>query len=447
MIPARGKRDMLVTDSRCARPPPVAPVSAPAANAAAGALPLLLLACDPYAPWPDPQAVFPWVSSPEVGLEPWEQIRYESGGWLPGLDLEETALYLQKAITTTDRAPAETPVHFGLHRTSLPALQADDLVISFVGDVMWTGGGWADTYAPVAHLLEDADLAVANLETPVDPTQSTDAGALGLYAFNADPSLLDGLPATVVGFSNNHTADAGEQGLDATAAEVSVRGKVLAGVDAHPVVDLGGVRVAFLAYTWGLNNDVPLLHDVHVVPFCDLDDKVDLDGVAADLQAADADLRVVLVHWGYEYEHFPASRMMRVARRLVALGADAVVGSGPHVAQPAEFCFVNAPGVVPGVGTCSVRTADGVPRTAAVLYSLGNFGTATGLLPATQAGVVARLSLDVAQGATGMDWTAVVSTADDDGQTLLPITDLADDVVWAEEQARLLQHLGPGWAR
>jgi poly-gamma-glutamate synthesis protein (capsule biosynthesis protein) len=408
---------------------------------------VLQAGCDPYAHWPDPQAVFPWVSSPEEGLEPWEEVRYEAGGWTPGVDLTETALYLQKALATTDRAPPETPVHFGLHRSGLPAVVEIDRVLAFSGDAMWTGAGWADTYGPSARLLDGADLRLTNLETPTDPDQPTDAAALGLYAFNADPSLLDGLPADVVQLSNNHATDAGADGLDATIDQIEARGLTVAGVDAHPVLDVAGATVAVLAYTWGLNGAAPVDHDLHVLPFCDLDARLDLDGVAADIEEANADLVVVLVHWGFEYEHFPAPRMMRVARRLVALGADAVVGTGPHVPQPAEFCFVNTPGVVPGTGTCSVRSADGTPRTAAILYSLGNFGTATGLLPATQAGLVARLSLDPERGATGMDWAAVASLPDGGGQTLVPLLDLLDDPVWAEEDARLVAHLGPRWRR
>ncbi len=436
----------LCLDSRCVRPPPVAPVSAPTASLRSALFFLLAAGCSPYATWPDPTQVFPWVSGPEPALEPWETVRYETGGWTPGVDLQETALYLQKALTTTDRSPPETPLHFGLHRGGIPKLVAKDLVVSFVGDVMWTGGGWSETYAPAASLM-DGDLAVANLETPVDPDQSTQLGALGLYAFNSDPSLLDGLPVDVVGLANNHAADAGLAGLEATVSQITDRGMTVVGVDAPPVVAVGDHRIVFFAYTWGLNTVAPEGHDLHIQPFCDLEDRFDIEPIATDIADADADIRIVLVHWGFEYEHFQAPRFLRLARRLIEAGADAVVGTGPHVVQPAEFCAVNTPGIVPGLGSCSVRTDDGVPRSAAVFYSLGNFGTATALHPSTQAGIVGRISFDVDKGATGLDWQAVVSQADGDGQSVFPIIDLLDDPIWASEEARLVQHLGSGWRR
>ncbi|MBW2256116.1 MAG: CapA family protein, partial [Deltaproteobacteria bacterium] len=299
---------------------------------------------------------------------------------------------------------------------------------------------------PVADLL-DGDLRVGNLETPTSPDHPTELGALGLYSFNAPPALLDGLPLDLVQVNNNHSLDAGDTGLEATLAELDARGIAHTGVDEHAIVEVAGRRIAFLSYTWGLNErEVESTHELFVVPFGHLTEDIDLSGIEDDIRLArddGAQTVVLLVHWGFEYEYYPDPHFLVLGRRLVTLGADLVVGQGPHVAQPPEICHVNHPEVVPGVGTCSVRTPDEVPRTAAVLYSLGNFETIMGTVPC-QTGLVATVTLE--DDVTGLGWTAVANV-DTAAHELHPLDALLDDPEWAEESSRLDAHLGRSWRR
>ena len=112
------------------------------------------------------------------------------------------------------------------------------------------------------------------------------------------------------------------------------------------------------------------------------------------------------------------------------------------MAQPAEICHVNHPEQVPAIGTCSLRTDDGRPRTAAVLYSLGNFGTIMATVPC-QAGLVATVSLD--PDVTGIGWSAVATV--EDPPWVRPLVDLLDDPELSAESARLDDHLGSSWRR
>jgi len=242
-----------------------------------------------------------------------------------------------------------------------------------------------------------------------------------------------------------------DAGLEATVAEVAARDLMAIGVDTHAAVDVGGHSIAILSYTWGLNRrDITSAHDLFIVPFGHLDlDPFgpEIDALGDDItavRAGGAQTVVVLVHWGYEYEYYPDPHYLRLGRRLVELGADVVVGQGPHVAQPAELCHVNDPAMVPGIGTCSVRTEDGAPRTAAILYSLGNFGTTMPTLPC-QAGIVASVS--VGPDVTGLGWAAAVTVDTADGLQVLPLADVLDDSDRAAEAARLDAHLGVGWKR
>ena len=78
-----------------------------------------------------------------------------------------------------------------------------------------------------------------------------------------------------------------------------------------------------------------------------------------------ADVVVVLPHWGTQYTHRPEPVQRRVARRLVAAGADLVVGGHPHWVQ-------------------GVDLVDGVP----VAHSLGNFVFDMDFMEQTLEGVV-----------------------------------------------------------
>lgn len=413
-----------------------------------------LAACDPYAAWPDPEDVFPYRVSAEEDLPPYVHVRVETETWTPLVDLEETALYLQKAAYLRPGAPQETLVHFGEMRRQVPRLVPGDPLATFTGDLMMLDGDApVDVAAAVAPRLRG--LRVTNLETPVAPSFPTDREELapehGLYAFNESTTLLDGLPVDVVQLNNNHANDLGAEGVRETLAEVEGRGYAAVGVDDN-VLHLrhGGQRFAFLSYTWGLNTyDPPPDADLAVIPFGHAGD-VDLGRVqreARAARAAGAEQVVVLVHWGYEYELYPDAHFLVLGRRLVEAGADLVVGTGPHVVQPAEWCHVNQPSVPPGVGTCSVRTPDGRRRTAAVLYSLGDFVTDLAA-PSLAVGVLATASFAPGGGVSGLAWDPVWSDHDGADTVTVPLaTRTADHPELAVEADRLAGHLGPGWAR
>lgn len=410
---------------------------------------LLLAACepsDPYADWPVATDAYPWVYTPEVDLEPWEEVRWETETWDPASDPGMAGNYILKVQNHRPSAPAEVLQHFEQQRDTLPPV-GGGIQLSLVGDVMWLGENWDAFALPVAHLL-DGDLRVGNLETPTSPDHPTRQQDLGLYEFNAPPELLDGLPLDLVQLNNNHSVDVGQDGLENTIEEVEARGLLHTGVDRFETVDVDGTRVAFLAWTWGLNGKpAPPAHELFVVPFGHLHEELDLSGVEAALASAraDADSVVALLHWGFEYEYYPDPHFQQIARTLVAAGADVVVGSGPHTAQPAELCHVNRPEQVPGVGTCSVRSDDGVPRTAAVLYSLGNFDTMQPTLP-LQSGLVATVSL--APDVVGLGWEPVVTAVQAGLLTVVPLAELASQTdEHAAEAARLDAHLGTGWKR
>ncbi|MBX3273819.1 MAG: CapA family protein [Sandaracinaceae bacterium] len=211
-------------------------------------------------------------------------------------------------------------------------------------------GGYARLLAGYAQALGEGDLAFLNLEQPLVgdlvpldpgwPRQDTSRPRRS-PVLGATPPLADALSAAgvdVVSVANNHAYDQGYEGLARTLGELSRAGvgAVGGGPDADAayaplVVERAGVRIAFVAWSEFFNqrpSGAPVA----------LAARFDDARVAASLARARerADLVVASVHWSRDFAPGAAPSERRLARRLVALGADVILGHGPHVLHEVE---------------------------------------------------------------------------------------------------------------
>lgn len=246
-----------------------------------------------------------------------------------------------------------------------------------------------------AQQLAKADYAVANLETVLagGPKYS------GFPAFNSPDGLAVSLKEAgidLLSTANNHSRDRGVAGIFRTLDVLDQVGLAHVGTyrsqeerDASSgihVADVGGISVAFLSYTYGLNGYQLAPENRFAVNLFNLDyyttlETPDYEMLRADLEAAralDTDLIAVIMHWGVEYQYAPNVHQTKVADFLVEQGADLVLGGHPHVLQPYE--------------TISVTGWDGQPRQGFVCWSLGNF-ISNQLDPDTQTTVILDLEL------------------------------------------------------
>ncbi len=259
-----------------------------------------------------------------------------------------------------------------------PYLDADGFASSTViavGDVIphdrlvagaVSGGGYdfGPLFAPVADAIAGADLAVANLETPV---AGPALKITGYPMFNAP----DALAATLkeVGFdgvttANNHSMDRRERGVLNTLKTLDEVGLEHAGTAASDApgaarawFDLPVGRVALLSYTFSTNGIVVPPSRPWLVNWPIDEAKVTAD--IAGARAEGADLVLLGLHWGSEYTPTPSDEQRRLAQVFAEAGADAILGGHPHVLQPAEVLVV--------------ENGDGVRRQVPVIHSLGNF--------------------------------------------------------------------------
>jgi len=224
--------------------------------------------------------------------------------------------------------------------------------------------GYDLLFEKIAPDLGAADITFANLETSVDHK----AGVSGYPRFNARPELLASLKkagVNIVSVANNHVMDMGSEGLKRTLDNIESTGLVFIGAGRTKAeaaktrfLKTRGVNVAFLAYTYGTNQRLPLRSpDAPGVNIIGIESESDLIRAAANVRRAraGADLVVVSLHWGNEYATSPTAWQRRVASELIEAGADVILGHHPHVLQPIE----------------SYIARDN--RMGLIVYSLGNF--------------------------------------------------------------------------
>lgn len=218
-------------------------------------------------------------------------------------------------------------------------------------------------FAEVAPYIGSADLAIGNLETVLGGAA---LGYSGFPTFNAPDAFAEALVEAgfdVLTTANNHCLDQGPAAADRTLDVLDRLGvrhtgtaRTKAEADSLLTIDVEGVKVAIVAYTYSLNGFTPPADRGWMV------NQIDKAAMIAKIEAAEAagaDVIVASVHNGIEYARQPSEGQWRLERALVDAGADVVLGSHPHVIQPME--------------TLEVERSDGTTETAFVIHSLGNF--------------------------------------------------------------------------
>jgi poly-gamma-glutamate capsule biosynthesis protein CapA/YwtB (metallophosphatase superfamily) len=219
----------------------------------------------------------------------------------------------------------------------------------FVGDVMVgrrvlpvlerDGPG---VFEGVRFVVSSADLAAANLESPLTDRPHLSDNPNALEAPPETAGLLARAGFDVVALANNHSGDAGPDGLLDTIDSLAGAGILPVGAggdltDAEDAVEIevNGVNVAFLAFDvthLGLEAGID---EAGVVPY---------SSVAArrlvETAATTSDLVVVGVHGGVEYLSETDPILEDVSADLVDWGADVVWGHGSHVGQPVSMVEV-----------------------------------------------------------------------------------------------------------
>ena len=201
----------------------------------------------------------------------------------------------------------------------------------------------------VKRTIAGADLGICHLETPL--TRGQPAG-YPLFAAPADLApAIKGTGWDACTTASNHTLDRGQKGIDETIFLLDRVGVKHTGSfrsqserDRTTMLDVQGVKVALLAYT-ETTNGVPLPNRYSL-------NRARPRRILADARAArrrGAQVVVVSLHWGAEYQHRPTARQRKTADAVTSSpDVTAVIGQHVHVVQPIRR--VNGKPVVFGEG-------------------------------------------------------------------------------------------------
>jgi poly-gamma-glutamate capsule biosynthesis protein CapA/YwtB (metallophosphatase superfamily) len=238
---------------------------------------------------------------------------------------------------------------------------APQITIQAVGDLNLSGDaeatvrakGYAHAFDGTRKLLAQGDLNIANLETPITTRGEKQDKR---FTFRMRPESAKAIADAgihLVSQANNHAIDFGLQGLadtlkalDAAGVAHAGAGMSLAAARRLAVVDVRGVKVGLLSYSLTFPTGFYATKDHGGTAHGEA------DWIAADVKAARPEVDVLLVafHWSAELLETPKDYQHDLGHLAIDSGADAVLGTHPHILQGIE-----------------------IYKSKPILYSLGNY--------------------------------------------------------------------------
>jgi poly-gamma-glutamate capsule biosynthesis protein CapA/YwtB (metallophosphatase superfamily) len=274
--------------------------------------------------------------------------------------------------------------------SQIPAGVSEKISLMFIGDIMghdeqiWSAENrethtfnYDDVFRFIKPVISEADIAIANFEVTL-------AGSpyMGYPQFSSPAALASACKNAGIDYmvtANNHAADRGKIGIISTINKLDSIGIPHTGTfldsasrETHYplMINTKGTSIALLNYTYGTNGiKVPQPVIVNIL---------NKDLITNDIQKAknkNADIIILFLHWGTEYDTIPGKSQTDLAEYFMSLGVDLVIGSHPHVLQ--KMVWVKN----------SAEKKDGI-----VVYSMGNF-ISNQRKPKTDGGAIVRIEL------------------------------------------------------
>ena len=231
-------------------------------------------------------------------------------------------------------------------------------------------------YDLVRPYLQNDDLSIANLETPIGGKELNVSGTG--YSFNASREIgkqVASLDLEVVSTANNHANDRGNQGIDNTLDFLKEKDILAVGTyynqddrDQGKYMTIHGIKFGFVSYTYATNQIVSDENQAKVALFNRPSDRKmtqaykDLLTKEVTQTRENCDVLIAMMHWGNEFTYDISTQQEEVSQLLSDLGVDIIIGNHSHCSQPMEWINNN-------------RTL--------CMYSLGNFVSADPIVDRT----------------------------------------------------------------
>ena len=242
-------------------------------------------------------------------------------------------------------------------------------------------------YEPFLDEIESADIAAIQLESVLVNKEELVSGFPSFGAPMAVGEAISDAGFDIAVCANNHILDKGVDGIMATTdffakkniTTVGIQSPVDSVIRPYDIRYANGIKLALFSYTYGTNpgdSSISFPGMIHYLPADD--DEEGKEELLQDMAKArqEADIIIVFVHWGNEYETEVSDKQTAAANLFAQGGADVVIGTHPHVVQ--EMNVIPKP-----------NGGDMI-----VFYSLGNFRAHQGQSPETKSGAEAVLYIE-----------------------------------------------------
>jgi len=221
----------------------------------------------------------------------------------------------------------------------------------------------------VEHLFKKDQLIIVNQESIIG---GKELGLSDFPHFNSPVEIgykLKNMNVNIANIANNHVLDHGEKGIKKSIENWEQIGLPYVGAyksredqETLRIFHKNGLRICFLSYTKSLGGKkLPKVKEYLVNHYgkTKFAGHRDVAGTRRLINAIKkqnlADVIVLSIHFGKEYQMLPTSYQLETTNNLADAGADVIIGHHPHVVQPFNYIL------------------DSKGRESFVAYSLGNF--------------------------------------------------------------------------
>lgn len=201
------------------------------------------------------------------------------------------------------------------------------------------------------YFLDD-DISIGNMEVVIGNNNLSVSGdGYNFCAPSYIGDLVNSLDFEILTTANNHSNDRGTAGIDSTIdyfknnTDILTVGTYKDDVDRESsrIIEVDGVKVGFLGYTYGTNIKVDKSNRSRIGLYRNPDTKTITDEYKSLLTKEITDLKnktdiqVVIMHWGTEFTFTPNNEQKEMAEFLNSLGVDIIMGSHSHSIQPIDI--------------------------------------------------------------------------------------------------------------
>jgi len=218
--------------------------------------------------------------------------------------------------------------------------------ISFVGDIFpanrpyTIGWGVASTFKKhygtlwndsINSIFTDSDICFANLESPLlnDENFSDQNCFAGHKRF---VELLKKHRINIVSIANNHMLEHGSEGFYSTCEtlrknEIKYVGQNENGLSNIQIIKVHDISMGFCGFNEKNGSNIEFLADLK---------EINIFNTIKKLNSLELDFKIVSLHWGEEYIHYPSLQQINLAHKIIDGGVDIIIGHHSHTIQPVE---------------------------------------------------------------------------------------------------------------